>query len=686
MARIMLRPVGSPLPLGFTALGAASLVLTGLQLAWLPQDESHQVAIVVLAFAVPLELLASVFGFLVPRLGGRHRDGSARRHMARHRHPDLDHNARLDQPDPRACCCSSWPPPSWCRPPPPRSGKSPPPSSCSAPAPASLSPGSTSSSAGRAGNTSRVGGASDCCLRPLRRHGLRGRRHPPADRPAGGPTWLRDDKLWPGVSHDELERDVNTKPASGNNYEPLTTDVTGAVPAAGSRLLRLLGRRGAGRSHRTTRRRRLDVRAGLGLRRRVRFAHRRPRLLRRHPLRAVHLGWLLRSRTASSGAAGGSPTPGSSNAVRLWPFRRDPTGSCSFDGSLPGDTPGRRHSPCPPGGFGHETTLRDVHHHGRIWTGHHWDSWMRWQGPDRCPLHHCGPTADWRARMRVIARTSQSTWSLNCPTRPFDDEPVDPRDAWDATEDAWDARRPTLDDTLDPKGAALPYAVMRGLTSAGGGMVAAATTSLPERAEQGRNYDYRYVWIRDQAYAGQAAAAAGGLALLDEAVDGSSPPVSSMMAPPGPRLPDRRHRHPRSAPPRPARLPGWLRLVGNHVNHQFQLDAFGEALLLLAAAASHDRVGPDSFRAAQVAAAAIEARWQEPDAGIWEIDNRPWTHSRLICAAGLRQAARALGRSRHSRNRTAGAPWRIGSWPTPPPPPPTPTATGNGRMFSIKSP
>ena len=45
-----------------------------------------------------------------------------------------------------------------------------------------------------------------------------------------------------------------------------------------------------------------------------------------------------------------------------------------------------------------------------------------------------------------------------------------------------------------------------GLTSSAGGMVAAATTSLPERAEAGRNYDYRYAWIRDQCYAGQAAA------------------------------------------------------------------------------------------------------------------------------------------------------------------------------------
>ena len=44
-------------------------------------------------------------------------------------------------------------------------------------------------------------------------------------------------------------------------------------------------------------------------------------------------------------------------------------------------------------------------------------------------------------------------------------------------------------------------------------MVAAATTSLPERAEEGRNYDYRYVWIRDQCYAGEAAARAGALEL-----------------------------------------------------------------------------------------------------------------------------------------------------------------------------
>ena len=77
---------------------------------------------------------------------------------------------------------------------------------------------------------------------------------------------------------------------------------------------------------------------------------------------------------------------------------------------------------------------------------------------------------------------------------------------------------PQLGDTIAPRDARHAYAVLRGLTSSGGGMVAAATMSLPERAAQGRNYDYRYVWIRDQCYAGQAVAADGPHPLLDDAV------------------------------------------------------------------------------------------------------------------------------------------------------------------------
>jgi GH15 family glucan-1,4-alpha-glucosidase len=87
--------------------------------------------------------------------------------------------------------------------------------------------------------------------------------------------------------------------------------------------------------------------------------------------------------------------------------------------------------------------------------------------------------------------------------------------------------------------------------------------------------------------------------------------------------------------------PGASDIIGNWVNQQFQLDAFGEALLLFSAAARHDHLDADGWRAAETAVAAIEQRWQETDsdAGIWEIDPDAWTHSRLICAAGLRQIA-----------------------------------------------
>ncbi|MCU1368141.1 MAG: hypothetical protein JWL72_2839 [Ilumatobacteraceae bacterium] len=62
--RIVLRPIANPLPLGFLALGAGTSLLSGLQLGWLPPTDGHQVAVVLLAFVVPLQMTASLFGFL----------------------------------------------------------------------------------------------------------------------------------------------------------------------------------------------------------------------------------------------------------------------------------------------------------------------------------------------------------------------------------------------------------------------------------------------------------------------------------------------------------------------------------------------------------------------------------------------------------------------------------------------
>ena len=77
------------------------------------------------------------------------------------------------------------------------------------------------------------------------------------------------------------------------------------------------------------------------------------------------------------------------------------------------------------------------------------------------------------------------------------------------------------------------------------------------------------------------------------------------------------------------------------MNQQFQLDALGEALLLFAAAARHDHLGQLHWRAVEAAVSAIKARHVDPDAGVWELDNRRWTHSRLMCVAGLRAIAAA---------------------------------------------
>ena len=88
--------------------------------------------------------------------------------------------------------------------------------------------------------------------------------------------------------------------------------------------------------------------------------------------------------------------------------------------------------------------------------------------------------------------------------------------------------------------------------------------------------------------------------------------------------------------------PGGNDVIGNRIADQFQLDPFGEALLLFALSASRGRLDSDGLEAARVAARTIEQRWTEPDAGIWELEPRTWAHSRLTCVAGLRAMAQAL--------------------------------------------
>jgi succinate-acetate transporter protein len=63
-ARIVLRPIGNPLPLGFLALAGGTLLVSGLQLGWLQPEDGAQVGLIVVAFVFPLQLVAAIFGFL----------------------------------------------------------------------------------------------------------------------------------------------------------------------------------------------------------------------------------------------------------------------------------------------------------------------------------------------------------------------------------------------------------------------------------------------------------------------------------------------------------------------------------------------------------------------------------------------------------------------------------------------
>ncbi|MGH3535305.1 MAG: glycoside hydrolase family 15 protein [Pseudonocardiaceae bacterium] len=295
----------------------------------------------------------------------------------------------------------------------------------------------------------------------------------------------------------------------------------------------------------------------------------------------------------------------------------------------------------PAAGFGRHH-LRELHSDpDGCWRGILGELRLRWTGSADAQVSGDGRCGRMLRTTVTVPEGGHHDLILEIADTALGDEPPDADRAWQGTETAWREALPQLQDTVAPRDARHAYAVLRGLTSSGGGMVAAATMGLPERAAQGRNYDYRYVWIRDQCYAGQAVAADGAHPLLDDAVRfvaqrllADGPNLMPAYTITGQTVPDQRRLD----------LPGYpggTDIVGNHVNAQFQLDAFGEALLLFAAAARHDHLDSDHHKALTVAVSAIEARWRQPDAGLWELDNQRWAHSRLICAAGLRAIAGA---------------------------------------------
>jgi GH15 family glucan-1,4-alpha-glucosidase len=179
------------------------------------------------------------------------------------------------------------------------------------------------------------------------------------------------------------------------------------------------------------------------------------------------------------------------------------------------------------------------------------------------------------------------------------------------------------------------------------GIVAAATTSLPEDLGGERNWDYRYVWLRDASLTLAALIAHGyGEEAKDwrgwllRAIAGDPADVQIMYGIAGERyLPERSldqfAGYADSAPVR----------VGNGAYTQYQGDVFGEVL-----AALHDarelgiEENADSWALQRALLGFVEQHWQDPDNGIWEMrgPRRHFTHSRAMIWAAFDRGVAAV--------------------------------------------
>jgi GH15 family glucan-1,4-alpha-glucosidase len=168
-----------------------------------------------------------------------------------------------------------------------------------------------------------------------------------------------------------------------------------------------------------------------------------------------------------------------------------------------------------------------------------------------------------------------------------------------------------------------------------GGILAAPTTSLPERIGGARNWDYRYCWLRDATFtlyalmnAGFVEEAAAWRDWLLRAVGGDPANAQIMYGIGGQRrIPEYELDWlPGYAGSRPVR-------VGNAAAEQFQLDVYGEVMDALHQARLHD-IGPDqhAWSLQQMLLEFLEGAWDQPDEGIWEVrgGRRHFTHSKVL--------------------------------------------------------
>ena len=180
-----------------------------------------------------------------------------------------------------------------------------------------------------------------------------------------------------------------------------------------------------------------------------------------------------------------------------------------------------------------------------------------------------------------------------------------------------------------------------------GGMLAAATTSLPESIGGVRNWDYRFCWLRDATFSLYALATLGYESearawreWLVRAVAGSPERMQIMYGPAGER--------------RLTELElGWLAgyegsvpvRTGNAASAQFQLDVYGEIADTLHVARKLGMpLSGEVGGVAEAILAFLDDGWRQPDEGIWEVrgPRQHFTHSKVMAWVAFDRAVKAV--------------------------------------------
>ncbi|QLD11200.1 glycoside hydrolase family 15 protein [Microbacterium oleivorans] len=174
-----------------------------------------------------------------------------------------------------------------------------------------------------------------------------------------------------------------------------------------------------------------------------------------------------------------------------------------------------------------------------------------------------------------------------------------------------------------------------------GAIAAAATTSLPENPEGGKNWDYRYAWVRDLAYTAHALVRFGlreethaALSWMLRTIRDHGPELHVMYTLGGELVPDAQEYH----------VPGWRDIgpvvTGNPAREQLQLGVYGDLMAICRTYVDAGNV-LDIGTARMLAGVADRTcdLWRNPDSGMWELpEERHYTSSKMGCWKALDDA------------------------------------------------